>query len=468
MIKKKPQNTKPLHLTSFKSIYKERDIESESRRYARSISKIVDSIGVGKLSMDYNSHIAKLCYADILHALVNKPEMDKPGNIIRNLALNMCHKAKKTSSIGDLVAVLYFISHITKPPSYEKHKDPHKQFELLAQRARLGNLSDIHELVNKVVPFSTCNDMIMTACQLAGADGTLFINDELSMESSVELVNGYRFPISIDETFASFAGCHSWHRKDPRVIIIDGLIENPAEIDKLLTEASEKKEPLLIVARGFSRDVTHTMAINFARGTTDVIPASVPYDLLGANLLVDIAIACSTDVVSSLKGELISSIKLENCKRIEEVRASFKNTLFKNPASKDSMLHHATKLTDRRISSLIDAEIGILNKRISCCSPTCVYISFGKSENLPIGIMIDRAEVCIKAIKESSRSGFVEIGGLLNDPHFTDVHLQTVFKKLIEFRLSKFPIRSLLVGLITAKSMVDLLGSSKVFITNEI
>ena len=114
----------------------------------------------------------------------------------------------------------------------------------------------------------------------------------------------------------------SWSRSDPKIFIVDGIIETISEIHQILDASSKKKIPCVIVARGFNEDVQNTLAVNMTYGRLDVYPIAVPIDEIGANQLFDIAAVCSSDVVSSLKGEIISSKKFEDIKSVDLVDIS--------------------------------------------------------------------------------------------------------------------------------------------------
>ena len=58
-----------------------------------------------------------------------------------------------------------------------------------------------------------------------------------------------------------------------------------------------------------------------------IFPIAVPLDLYGANALKDLAYVSGNDIVSALKGDLISSIQVDDHRSIEKA-VIFKNQLF--------------------------------------------------------------------------------------------------------------------------------------------
>lgn len=93
-----------------------------------------------------------------------------------------------------------------------------------------------------------------------------------------------------------------------RVLVVDGFVETVAEVHRVLDACARAGDRLIVCARGCSDDVAHTVAVNRARGSLVCYVLTFPYDEDDANTLVDIASLLGGDVVSSLKGQLMSAV----------------------------------------------------------------------------------------------------------------------------------------------------------------
>jgi len=166
--------------------------------------------------------------------------------------------------------------------------------------------------------------MIMFALDSCSVRSKLRVSKSSNRECYVEICEGNEFQVNRSLQ-------HSLQQaKDANILCIDGYIESVSEIHHLLERMSETKETYVIFSRGYSPDVVHTIKVNNDRRTLFALLYTVPYDVENANTLVDIATISGIDVISSLRGDLISSIDLDKLARIEEVRFFEEKVILKN------------------------------------------------------------------------------------------------------------------------------------------
>ena len=186
--------------------------------------------------------------------------------------------------------------------------------------------------------------------------------------SYIEVSEGYNFSLlpqlSMNASLIDHAG----------VACIDGYVENVAELHHLFTSLAEKQLPCLLFVRGISNEVLHTIKVNNDRKTMLVFPYIVPYDVDSVNVLVDLAVVSGCDVISSTKGQLISSITYEklghayNCQLLDKV------VKFNNTYTKKRVAEHVGFIKEKAIDR---QEIGdILANRLKSLS----------SKNIEIGL----------------------------------------------------------------------------------
>ena len=190
---------------------------------------------------------------------------------------------------------------------------------------------------------------------------------------------------------------------NPRLICIDGFIENVSEIHHILEEAAKSKEIIVLFVRGISEDVVHTLKVNYDRGTLTVIPIITKYDLDGANLLNDIAVSSGGDVVSSLKGQLISSIDIFSFPRNEAIDITSSGVLIENSSTSKSIDTHICNLQHKHMDSKNEVVKDFLTKRIQNLGTVRVSIKLADdSAKKSRSFEIDR---CLRAIKSASTYG---------------------------------------------------------------
>lgn len=211
-------------------------------------------------------------------------------------------------------------------------------------------------------------EMLLQALALAGFAGRIIVEKSRSMPS-VELVRGY--------TFEHLPVWPMSTRYDsPRVVCIDGYVESVSELHHLLETAAATKDQVVLFLRGLSDDVKHTLKVNNDRGSLCVVPLVVQFDLQGINSLNDVSIACSADLVSSNKGDLISSIDLLSAPRVGSVTVHGDKVVITNSASATAVAVHVSELRRRRQNEQL-ADVGkLLDLRIRSLSPNHVVVRF--------------------------------------------------------------------------------------------
>jgi hypothetical protein len=228
----------------------------------------------------------------------------------------------------------------------------------------------------------------------AGFCGKVIVEKTQSNVPSVELVRGYTFLlkqlIPLNVTFT-----HS------RIFCIDGYVENVSEIHHLLESAGEAKEPCVVFLRGASDDVIHTLRTNYDRGSLRVIPIAVNFDLEGMNTLVDISIVCGCDLVSSLKGDLISSIRFSDAPIIDQITVQNGRVVVTNSKTHNRVSQHVYELRNRRNDESIDDKGMLFDKRIRSLTPNHVIVRLPNNRNFIVNSQaIDQSLRSVKSMIE--------------------------------------------------------------------
>lgn len=246
-----------------------------------------------------------------------------------------------------------------------------KQQDLI-QMSRPATMQTLERMVHDSVP--DVADMLIEAIRLAGGECKIFIEPSVTRQPSVELTRGYTFRCSPDPQFFRDG---KWTAFDVKCVVIDGIIDKVSEIDSLLQRCNDERRTMAIFARGFDRDVLSTLRVNHARKTLNVIPIIVEFDLETVNVLLDIATAIGSDVVSSLKGELISTIKFDEVKTVRSIVCMGRSaTIGCQGASVEA---HVKNLLQKRRDETLPAVKQIIDQRLKSLSPSSVTIKVDDS-----------------------------------------------------------------------------------------
>lgn len=265
--------------------------------------------------------------------------------------------------------------------------------------------SDVKELALSYANKEVAN-VISNIVSMGGRETKIVVDGRRSSSEKtvVELCDSYAFP-GLLPSFSLDGNAF----EDSKFVCIDGYIESTSEIHHLLEKASELKQTIILFVRGISNDVINTLKVNHDRKTVLCIPVVVNYDLNGVNLINDIAVVGGVDIVSSLKGDLISSIDFEKYPRVTSVSFSNGQILIKNPKSKKRVQQHVLHLLKKHEEESSDTVREILETRMKSLNSSYIKVSL-QSVDAKSRFCFDQ---CIRSIKAASQYGVTTHEGKL-------------------------------------------------------
>lgn len=313
------------------------------------------------------------------HFSLLKPQ-DKNTRVVYEIILSHAIRAENRCPGAGLI----FLSIVSGERRYNSTPDS----------TRVKNKKDIKNLFDRFTS-SLVRNILNQVIENCNTNSSVTLKKSASNVCYVELINSFNFnciPL-IKNDFRELL--------DVRVVCIDGYIESVSEIHHLLTHLSDKKFPCLLFARGISEDVLNTISVNRERNTIKLFPYKVEFNIDAVNSLVDIAVISGTDVVSSLKGDLISSIDLEKIGRLESCVLSGGSIRMKTDLQKRRINEHIANIK-KTLTDRPELE-EVLVKRLKSLTSSCIEVNlpddinfYSHSQQLDEGIRI------IKSVIEKS------------------------------------------------------------------
>ena len=312
------------------------------------------------------------------------------GNTISRILLDAAAKSEAVGA-GSGEATLHLTTFLTLKMLQQIGSGEHPQkllqrlqedaesiLEFIQVETRWPILEELHGLLGMIASCDFERDLVLTAIDLAGLEGRIFVEITSVPKSSIEQTQDHSFQLSpVPEVVDPL---DSWSASNVRVGIIDGMIEKVSEIHAILEAASINAEPVVLFCRGFSEEVIATLGLNRKRGTLNVIPVTVPFDIDSANTLKDLAVILNSDVVTALKGQLISSMTWDDMVVADEVRWSSGILTICSDMGIDSIAIHTSSLMKRRSELPPDGRRDILDSRIRSLTTFGVCIKVGGLE----------------------------------------------------------------------------------------
>ena len=391
---------------------------------------------------------------DLIRGLSEMSSDELGGDTLRNLLLNSLVSTETKQSSSGIICMQTLLFLLENYIRYQglssiELKEIKKDIAAISNSSYRASSEEIFEMLSQTFHDDVSRDIAMEAIACAGANGTIHLDSGSEETTIIKKIRGYNFPIEIPEVFLAASELKVERSYiNPKICVIDGVIEKVSEINGLVQKSYENHCPLIIVARGFDKDVQNTLGVNFSSGNLSIIPVVVPYDMFGANLVNDIAVVSGADKVSSLKGDIISAINWDNIVSVENIKVDSKaGTLtIINKSTENTVRLHRRFLRDKKEKASGFEEMGanIFDQRLGCLVGHGVVVSLGRDLGDSWGITKDRVESYIRSFRDASRFGLVNISNLSDV--VTNSHLKLILRSISKTTNIVIS-RALLVGL---------------------
>ena len=227
---------------------------------------------------------------------------------------------------------------------------------------------------NFVFTRDTCDSFLETISEKNAYSISKWIIENSSLERAIDIQQSYAnniviskddeifFKVDYDKTF--FQKNNNLEVKNYRFAIIDGFIESVGEIHHMLHYAAKTKEPYVLFCFGMSEEVKSVIIQNNSKKITQIMPISMSINEKTINILNDIAMIHSSDVISSLKGQTISQEMRKTLSVGKKIH--FKNNGFKidQLATNANIRKHIRYLKKRIEESPPDSDTSLIIERI--------------------------------------------------------------------------------------------------------
>lgn len=444
-----------------------RDVLSQAIPYIDNLDSLLSELISSRLTLDQGGKIYKLTAADVRQFLFASTRARGGVEIcIRNMLLENALTLESKSGFSSLIATTYAIktlkSHIGKLRAKAGETiDITEDLRMLSMMSRRASRDTAFKSIKEYCRDPLSSSITLQACSMTGHSGQIYIDSTPAAENSIELTNGYTFSFGIEPNFCASSKLKEWKEYSPKVILIDGIIETVGEINRVLEYCHNEKSACIIFARGFSQEVLGTLAVNKARETLNVVPVMVPFDLQGINSLADLAKICGCDVISSLKGDVVSSIEPSEMANVEYVNANSNQVVILNDKTKASVKKHSRVISDRKKNEKISDKIDLLNKRLRSLSSVCtnVRISDAGMEGKNMKLRIQHN---INMLKHISIHGCIGLSSCIKETGSKSVN--DLLSMYVQEGYSSVSAYELILGLTCGESLVNNILSSRVYL----
>ena len=258
-------------------------------------------------------------------------------------------------------------------------------------------------------------ELIATAVDKIGKDGAISIEEAKSMDTSLEVIEGFRFPSGyFSKSFVTDERRSAVVYDHPVILVTDHKINLVEDIYPVLEMIARDNKPLIIVAEEVEGQALAALIMNTTRGTLKVAAVKPPsYGEDRRNILKDLCVATGATFISRESNLSLAETKLNHlgsCRKIEVLK--YLTTIVGGKGD-------YTKI-DARIASLKEEieqtedlrECTSIQDRITRLGSGIALVKVGAPTEIEMIEKKHRIEDALEAVKSAQAEGILPGGGV--------------------------------------------------------
>ena len=256
--------------------------------------------------------------------------------------------------------------------------------------------------------------MIAKAVDLAGKDGSIKIEEARSLETTLDLVEGFRF----DAGYLATAFINDEVRgivnyEDPLILVTDEKIETVEEMMPALELAARETRPFIIVAENVEGQALAALIMNAMRGTLRVAAIKAPrYGEERRNILKDLALSVGATLISRENGVRLKEVKLSHLGEAKSIESGKRGTtIVGGTGSLEDVEGEIEKLKAILQDTENMHECEKIQERITRLSSGVSIIRVGAATEIEMIEKRHRIEDALEAVKAAQLEGILPGGG---------------------------------------------------------
>jgi chaperonin GroEL len=268
-------------------------------------------------------------------------------------------------------------------------------------------------------------ELIADAMDKVGKDGVITVEDNQTMATELEVVEGMQF----DRGYTSAYMVTNPERmeavlEEPFVLITDRKISAISDLLPVLEKVVQFGKPLLIVAEDLEGEALATLIVNKLRGTFTAVAVKAPgFGDRRKAMLEDLAVLTAGQVISEDAGLKLDSAKIEQLGKARRVTvAKDETTIVEGAGKREDIQSRINSLKAQVEETTSDYDKEKLQERIARLSGGIAVIKVGAPTEVEQKEKKHRIEDALSATKAGVEEGMVAGGGvvLLQAQHALD------------------------------------------------
>jgi len=259
-------------------------------------------------------------------------------------------------------------------------------------------------------------EMVATAVDRVGKDGSITIEDARSVESGLTVVEGFRFESGyLSPQFITDERRQLAKYDDLLILVTDSKIDMVDEILPVLEVVAREGRPFLIVAEDIEGQALAALIMNAMRGSMRIVAVKAPYyGEERRNVLKDLAISVGATFVSHESGMNLRDVKLSDLGGAKNIEISKRMTTIVDGKGDYELVEERINNLKQDIKhndSLLECER--IQERIVRLASGIAIIHVGAPTEVEMIEKKHRLEDALEAVRSAQEEGIIAGGGAI-------------------------------------------------------
>jgi len=256
--------------------------------------------------------------------------------------------------------------------------------------------------------------LIATAVDSAGKDGAISVEEARSLETSLELIEGFIFDSGyVAGAFVTDERKQAVIYDDPLILVTDYKIETVEEIYPILEIVARESKPFIVVAEEIEGQALAALVMNAVRGTMKVAAIKAPrYGEERRAILHDLSLSTGATFVSRLSGLKLRDVKLEHLGFADKIESYKGRTTIAGGKGDWEKIEERIEIYKSEIEQTNELyECEKIQQRITKLASGIAVIRVGAATEIEMIEKRHRIDDALEAVKSAQQEGIVPGGG---------------------------------------------------------
>ena len=290
----------------------------------------------------------------------------------------------------------------------------------VTELARISKKVNDTEEIRQVATVSanwdtTIGDIIAEAMDKVGKDGTITVEENKSIETTLDVVEGMQFDKGyLSPYFVTNAETLEAKLEDAYILLYEKKISSLKELLPILEKVAKTSKPLLIISEEVEGEALATLVVNKLRGTLNVAAVKAPgFGDRRKAMLEDIAILTGGKLITEDLGIKLDSLDLADLGKAKTIVVEKENTTIIEGSGKNSEIQGRVNQIRRQIEETTsDYDREKLQERLAKLAGGVAVIHVGAATETEMKEKKARVEDALHATRAAVEEGIVAGGGV--------------------------------------------------------